>query len=120
MSWPGSAPNRAGSLLNIHLAAGVSAAGIGVSAMVTFIAAQLRADRQWFQQLATNRAAANRLHLCRGPVYRQTNQHNRTVSHALNGTMRTRAYTSRGEHTHHRRATDDVHRAGRLRRNIGH
>lgn len=57
MSWSGSAPNRAGSLLNIHLAAGVSAAGIGVSVMVIFIGAQLRADRQWFQQLATSRAA---------------------------------------------------------------
>lgn len=57
MSCPGSARNRAGSLLNIHVAAGVLAAGIGVIAMVIFIGAQLRADRQWFQQLATNRAA---------------------------------------------------------------
>ncbi|SKK29754.1 Uncharacterised protein [Mycobacteroides abscessus subsp. abscessus] len=37
--------------------AGVSAAGIGVIAMVIFIGAQLRADRQWFQQLSANRAS---------------------------------------------------------------
>lgn len=42
--------------MNLQVAAGVAAAGIGLAGTIAFIAAQLLADRAWFRQLATGRA----------------------------------------------------------------
>lgn len=43
--------------MNVHIAASAATAGAGVCAVIIFIAAQLLADRKWFQQLAANCAS---------------------------------------------------------------
>ncbi|RIS64142.1 hypothetical protein D2E70_25040 [Mycobacteroides abscessus] len=45
--------------MNIHIAASAATAGagVGVGAVIIFIAAQLLADRKWFQKLAANCAS---------------------------------------------------------------